>query len=169
VLTLNDIGCHDDIAETGATFSENAAIKSHYVYENYGLNCFGDDSGLEVDALDGAPGVWSARYAGEHGNHEANNAKLIKNLEGIANRSARFVTVISLVWEGREYFFEGTVEGIIRQECAGVKGFGYDPLFHPEGFDKTFAEMSLEEKNRLSHRAKAVEKLAEFLNNYASS
>ena len=165
LLTLNDIGCHDDIEETGLTFSENASVKSRYVYEKYGLNCFGDDSGLEVDALNGEPGVYSARYAGEHGNHGANIDKLLKNLEGISNRKARFVTVISLVWEGVEYFFEGTVEGYIRQEQAGTGGFGYDPVFEPAGFDITFAEMSLAEKNQLSHRAKAVEKLVEFLNN----
>jgi XTP/dITP diphosphohydrolase len=166
LLTLNDIGCHEDIEETGATFSENASIKSRYIYEKYGLNCFGDDSGLEVDVLNGEPGVYSARYAGEHGNHGANNDKLLKNLEGIENRAARFVTIIFLIWEGNEYFFEGTVEGTIRHERAGVQGFGYDPVFQPDGFDITFAEMSLEEKNQLSHRAKAVEKLVEFLNKF---
>jgi XTP/dITP diphosphohydrolase len=164
LLTLNDIGCHEDIEETGATFSENAAIKSRYIYEKYGLNCFGDDSGLEVEALDGKPGVYSARYACEHGNHGANIDKLLKNLEVIENRAARFVTIISLIWEGNEYFFEGTVEGTIRDKRTGVQGFGYDPVFQPNGFDITFAEMSLEEKNKLSHRAKAVEKLVEFLN-----
>lgn len=163
LLTLNDIGCREDIPETGATFSENASIKSRYVYEKYGLNCFGDDSGLEVEALNGEPGVYSARYAGEHGNHNANNVKLLKNLERIENRKARFVTVISLIWEGNEYFFEGAVEGAIRYERSGIQGFGYDPIFQPGGFNITFAEMSLEQKNKLSHRAKAVEKLVEFL------
>jgi XTP/dITP diphosphohydrolase len=166
LLTLNDIGCHEDIPETGATFSENASIKSSYVYEKYRLNCFGDDSGLEVEALDGEPGVYSARYAGEHGNHSANIDKLLKNLDGIANRRARFITIISLMWEGKEYFFEGTVEGTIRHKRTGAQGFGYDPVFQPNGFDITFAEMSLEEKNKLSHRAKAVEKLVEFLNKF---
>lgn len=166
LLTLNDIGCHEDIPERGVTFRENASIKSRYVYEKYGLNCFGDDSGLEVEALDREPGVYSARYAGEHGNHSANIDKLLKNLEGIENRAARFVTIISLIWEGKEYFFEGTVEGTIRSERTGVQGFGYDPVFQPTGFDITFAEMSLEEKNKLSHRAKAVEKLVEFLNKF---
>jgi len=166
LLTLNDIGCHEDIPERGVTFRENASIKSRYVYEKYGLNCFGDDSGLEVEALDREPGVYSARYAGEHGNHSANIDKLLKNLEGIENRAARFVTIISLIWEGKEYFFEGTVEGTIRYERTGVQGFGYDPVFQPTGFDITFAEMSLEEKNKLSHRAKAVEKLVEFLNKF---
>lgn len=166
LLTLNDIGCHEDIPETGVTFSENASIKSRYVYEKYGLNCFGDDSGLEVEVLNGEPGVYSARYAGEHGNHNANIDKLLKNLEDVKDRAARFVTIILLIWEGQEYFFEGTVEGIIRHERAGVQGFGYDPVFQPDGFDITFAEMSLEEKNKLSHRAKAVEKLVEFLNKF---
>ncbi|HWD88908.1 MAG TPA: RdgB/HAM1 family non-canonical purine NTP pyrophosphatase [Mucilaginibacter sp.] len=163
LLTLNDIGCTGDIEETGLTFSENASIKSLYVYEKYGVNCFGDDSGLEVEALNGEPGVYSARYAGEHGNHHANNIKLLENLAGIRNRKARFVTIISLLWEGSEYFFEGSVEGTIREGLAGKEGFGYDPLFQPAGFDITFAEMSLDEKNKLSHRGKAVEKLAEFL------
>jgi len=165
VLTLNDIGCTQDIEETGATFSENASIKSRYVYEQYGLNCFGDDSGLEVEALNGEPGVYSARYAGEHGNHHANNYKLLQSMAGFKNRKARFVTIISLMWEGSEYFFEGYVEGVIREERSGSEGFGYDPLFQPVGFDITFAEMSLEEKNKLSHRGKAVEKLVEFLKN----
>ncbi|HVS91219.1 MAG TPA: non-canonical purine NTP diphosphatase [Mucilaginibacter sp.] len=163
LLTLEDIGCRDDIEETGSTFRENASIKSHYVYEQYGLDCFGDDSGLEVEALDGKPGVYSARYAGKHGDHHANNDKLLAELEGAENRKARFKTVISLMWKGREYFFEGSVEGTIRHEKAGKEGFGYDPLFQPDGYDITFAEMSLAEKNKLSHRARAVEKLVEFL------
>ena len=163
LLTLDDIGCTEDIEETGLTFHENASIKSHYVYERYGLNCFGDDSGLEVEALNGEPGVYSARYAGEHGNHRANNYKLIENMAGLRNRRARFVSIISLMWEGSEYFFEGSVEGTIREELSGTEGFGYDPLFQPNGFDITFAEMTLEQKNKLSHRGKAVEKLVEFL------
>ncbi|MBS1526870.1 MAG: non-canonical purine NTP diphosphatase [Bacteroidetes bacterium] len=163
LLTLEDIGCRNDIEETGGTFSENASIKSHYVYERYGLDCFGDDSGLEVEALQGKPGVYSARYAGRHGDHAANNDKLLAELQGVENRRARFKTVISLMWKGREYFFEGTVEGTIRHQRAGKSGFGYDPLFQPEGYDITFAEMSLDEKNKLSHRARAVEKLVEFL------
>jgi XTP/dITP diphosphohydrolase len=164
LLTLDDIGCNEDIEETGSTFEENASIKSRYIFDEYCLNCFGDDSGLEVEALNGEPGVYSARYAGEYGNHAANIDKLLHKLKGVENRKARFITVISLMWNGAEHFFEGTVEGTIRHERTGTGGFGYDPVFQPDGFDITFAEMSLEEKNKLSHRAKAVEKLVEFLN-----
>jgi XTP/dITP diphosphohydrolase len=163
LLTLNDIGCHDDIEETGLTFVENASIKSNFIYHKYKLNCFGDDSGLEIDALNGEPGVFSARYAGEHGNHEANINKVLINLKNETNRRARFRTVISLIWEGKEHFFEGSVEGTIRQEKSGSEGFGYDPIFEPEGYNITFAEMTMEEKNRISHRAKAVEQLVAFL------
>ena len=163
LLTLNDIGCHDDIEETGLTFVENASIKSNFIYHKYKLNCFGDDSGLEIDALNSEPGVFSARYAGEHGNHEANINKVLINLKNETNRKARFRTVISLIWEGKEHFFEGTVEGTIRHEKSGSEGFGYDPIFEPEGYDITFAEMTMEEKNRISHRAKAVEQLVAFL------
>ena len=162
--SLTDIGCHDEIEENGTTFRENASIKSHYIFNKYKLNCFGDDSGLEIEALNNEPGVYSARYAGEHGNHEANISKALQNLEGIENRKARFVTVISLIWNGEEHFFEGTVNGTIRTEKSGAKGFGYDPVFEPEGYDTTFAEMTMEEKNRISHRAIAMEKLIAFLN-----
>jgi len=163
LLTLNDIGCTEDIEETGSTFEENAAIKSQYVYNKYHLNCFGDDSGLVIDGLNGEPGVYSARYAGEHGNHAANIKKVLAGLEGVENRKARFVTVISLMWEGREHVFEGTVEGTIRHETRGTGGFGYDPIFQPDGYDVTFAEMSMENKNKISHRARAMEKLIGFL------
>src|SRR6187402_780048 len=163
LLSLNDINCHDDIAETGTTFHENASIKSHYIYNKYHLNCFGDDSGLEIDALGGQPGVYSARYAGEHGNHAANNKKVLDALKLTENRSARFKTVIFLIWNGEEHFFEGTVEGSIRKEISGTQGFGYDPIFQPEGYAVTFAEMSLAEKNSISHRAKAMDKLLAFL------
>ncbi len=163
LLSLDNIGCYDDIAEAGTTFRENASIKSNYVYQKYHVNCFGDDSGLEIEALDGEPGVYSARYASKHGDHEASMDKVLAGLGTAENRKARFRTVISLVWEGNEHFFEGVVEGTIRNECAGVKGFGYDPIFQPDGYAITFAEMSLEEKNRISHRAKAVEKLVAFL------
>lgn len=163
LLTLNDIGCHDDIAETGLTFSENASIKSRFIYDKYHLNCFGDDSGLEVDALNLEPGVFSARYAGMHGDHDANIDKVLKKLGDAINRKARFRTVISLLWNGEEHFFEGTVDGTIRHERSGAKGFGYDPIFQPDGYDITFAEMTMQEKNAISHRAIAVEALIEFL------
>lgn len=165
LLTLEDIGCNEDIEETGLTFEENASIKSRYVYDNYQLNCFGDDSGLIIDALNGEPGIYSARYAGEHGNHAANIKKVLKNLEGIENRKARFKSVISLIWNEDEHFFEGIVEGTISKQPTGTEGFGYDPIFRPEGYDITFGEMSLEKKNQFSHRALAVEKLIKFLNN----
>jgi XTP/dITP diphosphohydrolase len=164
LLTLHDIGCYDDIEETGITFKANASIKSHHVYAEYKLNCFGDDSGLEIDALNGEPGVYSARYAGTHSNHAANISKVLDNLKDKTNRKARFRTVISLIWNGDEHFFEGTVEGNIRQELSGNGGFGYDPIFEPEGYDITFAEMSMEQKNAISHRAKAMEQLIAFLN-----
>lgn len=164
LLTLDDIGCTADIEETGVTFEENASIKSHYVYENYHLNCFGDDSGLIIDALNGEPGVYSARYAGGHGNHPANIKKVLEKLNVIENRKARFKSVISLIWDGAEHLFEGTVEGTIRHQPAGNGGFGYDPIFQPNGYDITFAEMSLEQKNQFSHRARAVEQLVLFLN-----
>jgi len=163
LLTLDDIGCYDDIAETGTTFSENAAIKSYYIYNKYNLNCFGDDSGLVIDALHGEPGVFSARYAGEHGNHDANITKVLQNLGDNPGRSARFITVISLIWEGTEYFFEGVIEGTIRHGRSGAEGFGYDPIFQPEGYNITFAEMSMDEKNKISHRAIAMDKLIAFL------
>jgi XTP/dITP diphosphohydrolase len=165
LLTLNDIGCFDDIEETGTTFKANASIKSRYIYKQYNLNCFGDDSGLEIDALNGDPGVYSARYAGEHGNHAANIKKVLDNMQGETNRKARFRTVISLMWNGEEYFFDGTVEGNIRTELSGTDGFGYDPIFEPDGYAITFAEMSMEQKNSISHRAKAMEQLIAFLSN----
>jgi XTP/dITP diphosphohydrolase len=163
LLSLDEVGCYDDIGETGTTFRENASIKSNHIYHKYHVNCFGDDSGLEIDALNGEPGVYSARYAGKQGDHEANIDKVLTRLGHAENRKARFRTVISLVWAGNEHFFEGNVEGTIRHERAGAKGFGYDPIFQPDGYAVTFAEMSLEEKNRISHRAKAVERLLAFL------
>jgi XTP/dITP diphosphohydrolase len=163
LLTLDDIGCTDDIEETGVTFNANASIKSRYIFNKYHQDCFGDDSGLEIDALNGDPGVYSARYAGTHGDHAANIAKVLANMQGQSNRTARFRTVISLIWQGKEHFFEGTVEGTIRHEITGNGGFGYDPIFQPEGYDITFAEMSMDEKNNISHRAKAMEKLIGFL------
>jgi XTP/dITP diphosphohydrolase len=166
LLTLEDIGCKEDIEETGSTFKENASIKSHYVYDKYHLNCFGDDSGLIVDTLNGEPGVYSARYAGEHGNHAANIAKVLDKLKCVENRKARFKTIISLIWNGNEHFFDGIVEGTIRHATTGSGGFGYDPIFQPDGYDITFAEMTMEAKNKISHRARAMEKLISFLNSH---
>jgi XTP/dITP diphosphohydrolase len=163
LLSLDDINCHTDIAETGTTFAANASIKSRFIYNEYGLNCFGDDSGLEIDALNNEPGVYSARYAGKHGDHEANMDKVLDKLQGHDNRKARFRTVISLLWNGEEHFFDGTVEGTIRTERSGSKGFGYDPIFQPDGYNITFAEMSMQQKNSISHRGRAVEQMVEFL------
>jgi XTP/dITP diphosphohydrolase len=163
LLSLDDIGCIEDIEETGATFHENASLKSRFIYNKYHVNCFGDDSGLEIEALNGEPGVFSARYAGEHGNHDANIDKTLAALKDITNRKANFRTVISLIWNGDEYFFEGVVNGTIRNERSGTQGFGYDPIFQPDGYTKTFAEMSLEEKNKISHRAIAMADLLDFL------
>jgi len=167
LLTLNDIGCLADIEEIGTTFKENASIKSRYVFEHYHMDCFGDDSGLEIDALNGEPGVYSARYSGQHGDHAANIAKVLAKMEGQTNRKARFKTVISLIWQGREYFFEGVVDGTITDKAVGNEGFGYDPVFQPEGYDITFAQMTMQEKNKISHRARAVEKLVAFLTSAA--
>ena len=165
LLCLKDIHCDTDIPETGGTLEENASIKSFFVYENYHLNVFADDTGLEVEALNGAPGVYSARYAGDEGHDsEANMKKLLENMKGQTNRKAQFRTVISLVLEGKEYLFEGVVKGEIINEKQGDSGFGYDPIFKPDGYEQTFAELGLEIKNRISHRALAVNKLCEFLN-----
>jgi len=168
LLSLDDIACAEEIAETGTTFRDNASIKSNYIYSRYHLNCFGDDSGLEIDALNGEPGVFSARYAGSHGDHAANIQKVLEKLGAATNRKARFRTVISLIWDGAEHFFEGTVEGSIRISISGTAGFGYDPIFQPDGYDITFAEMTLGQKNSISHRAKAVEKLLLFINSYTA-
>jgi len=165
ILSLDDIGCYDDIPEIGQTLRDNASIKSHHVHQKYKVNCFADDSGLEVDALDGQPGVHSARYCGRYGDHDANMNKLLRELGDNPNRKARFRTVISLMWNDEEHFFEGTVEGMIRHERAGTRGFGYDPVFQPDGYDITFAGMTLEQKNSISHRARAVDQLVAFLNN----
>jgi len=163
LLSLDDIGCVEDLAETGITFKENASLKSRFIYDKYHVNCFGDDSGLEIEALNGAPGVYSARYAGGHGNHAANIEKVLAQLNGLTNRKANFRTVISLLWEGEEHFFEGMVNGTIRNERSGTAGFGYDPIFQPDGYSVTFAEMSLADKNKISHRAIAMAKLLDFL------
>jgi XTP/dITP diphosphohydrolase len=163
VLSLQDLGFTGDIEETGKTFRENAEIKAKFISEKYKTDCFADDSGLEVEALNGAPGVYSARFAGEPKDDHANNELLLKKLEGKENRKANFKTVLALIQSGKTYFFEGNVPGMILKEYHGKSGFGYDPLFLPDGFDKSFAEMSLEEKNKISHRARAVNKLVDFL------
>ena len=161
IVSLAEIGCNEDIPETGATLQENARQKSAYVVEHYGQNCFADDTGLEVDALNGEPGVRSARYAeGTDHDSEPNMRKLLAKLEGKTDRTARFRTVII---DGVEHQFEGRVEGRIATEKHGTEGFGYDPVFIPEGYDKSFAELGEEIKNQISHRARAVKKLAEYL------
>lgn len=164
ILSLADIDCHDDIPETGDTLEENALLKARWIKEHYGYDCFADDTGLEVDALGGAPGVLSARYAGGAGHDsEANMKLLLKNLEGEKNRDARFRTVIALIKDGVEQTVVGTVEGSITEKPRGNTGFGYDPVFVPKGFDITFAEMSAHEKNAISHRGRATRKLMELL------
>ena len=164
ILSLNDINCHADIPETADTLEGNAALKAQYIYNNYGLNCFADDTGLEVEALDGAPGVYSARYAGGEGHDsEANMKKLLSEMKGKENRKARFRTAICLIEGGKEHLFEGIVNGEIIEERRGGEGFGYDPVFVPEGYSETFAEMGSDEKNKISHRARAVKKLCEYL------
>ncbi len=163
LVTPRQCGIEEEIPETAETLEGNASQKSHYLYEKTGLDCFADDTGLEVEALDGAPGVHSARYATDGHDFQANNRLLLKNLEGVENRRARFRTVISLIEQGEEHLFEGIVEGRIIDHESGREGFGYDPLFVPEGFDRTFAEMTAEEKNAVSHRGRAVRKLVAYL------
>ena len=165
ILSLNDINCHADIPETADTLQGNAALKAQYIYENYGLDCFADDTGLEVEALNGAPGIYSARYAGGEGHDsEANMKKLLSEMQDKDNRKARFRTVICLIEGGKEHFFEGIVNGSIIRERKGGAGFGYDPVFMPDGYSETFAEMGNDEKNKISHRARAVQKLCEYIN-----
>lgn len=164
ILSLADIGCNDDIPETGTTLEENSEIKARWVKEHYGYDCFADDTGLEVDALGGEPGVRSARYATDGHDSAANTALLLKNLSDKPDRHARFRTVISLIEGDSVATFTGEVRGEIIKEAAGSGGFGYDPVFRPEGWDRTFAEASAEEKNAISHRGRAVAKLIEYLN-----
>lgn len=164
VLTLDDIDFLDDIPETADTLQGNALIKARTIFEKTGLNCFADDTGLEVYALGNAPGVHSARFAGEQRSDDENISKLLQELDNKSDRKARFRTVIALILDGKEFLFEGIVEGEIRREATGMNGFGYDPVFSPENEKKTFAEMTLEEKNKMSHRARAFKKLTEFLN-----
>ncbi len=177
VLSLEDIGCHEDIPETGTTLEENALQKADYVATKYGISCFADDTGLEVEALDGEPGIYSARYAAMDSNHlshdsEANMAKLLFKLGENNNRRARFRTIIALV-ELKEdvctrHFFQGIVNGEITRKRSGCEGFGYDPIFRPDGYDKTFAELGAEIKNKISHRARATQELAEYLTEHQS-
>lgn len=163
VLSLSDIQSHDEIEESGATLKENALIKAQFIKNHYGFDCFADDTGLEVEALHGAPGVYSARYAGEGCNPMDNMKKLVQTLEGEKNRAACFRTVIALLLNGKTYFFEGEIRGKIIPEKRGNAGFGYDPIFVPDGYDKTFAELGDDIKNRISHRALATQKLVDFL------
>lgn len=170
VVGLADIGCTEDIPETADTLEGNALQKARYVKEHYGLDCFADDTGLEVEALGGAPGVHTARYAelaGEGDSHssDANMRLLLRKLEKYNNRNARFRTVIALLYQGEEYLFEGVCEGTILTERHGTEGFGYDPVFQPKGYDRCFAQMTADEKNAISHRGRATQKLAEFLKN----
>lgn len=163
VLSLDDIGCYDDIPETSPTLEGNALQKARYIYEKYGLDCLADDTGLEVDVLGGAPGVHSARYATDGHDAAANMALLLANMVGKKERTARFRTVMALILGGKEYTFEGKVEGEILSEPHGTEGFGYDPVFRPLGFDTTFAQMSLADKNAISHRGAATRALVDFL------
>ena len=176
VLSLADIGCHEDIPETANTIEGNALLKAQYVYDHYHLSCFADDTGLEVDALGGAPGIYSARYAGEGHDSEANMRKLLRELGENNNRKARFRTVIALIekedgqsdssnLEQNTVCFEGIIEGQIIREKRGKEGFGYDPIFQPNGYNETFAQLGAEIKNHISHRARAVQKLADYLKN----
>ena len=164
ILSLKDINCFEEIPETSDTIKGNASQKSYYIYDKFGIDCFADDTGLEIEALDGRPGVYSARYAGEEHNFEKNMNKVLAEMNGITNRKARFKTVISLILNGEERFFEGIINGLILTEKRGQEGFGYDPIFQPNGYDLTFAEMPLEEKNKISHRAIAVRNLINYLN-----
>lgn len=163
VISLDDIHFSEEIEETADTLKDNALLKARHIAKKFGMNVFADDSGLEVDALDGAPGVYSARYAGPEHNAEKNMNKLLKALESEINRKAAFKTVIALVLNDEEHIFDGVIEGEITTEKHGSSGFGYDPIFKPLGYNETFAQMNAEEKNRISHRARAVHKLVDFL------
>lgn len=163
ILSLNDINCFEDIPETADTLEGNALLKARFVKEKYGYDCFADDTGLEIEALNNAPGVYSARYAGEQKSAQDNMQKVLTELQSASNRKARFRTVVALILEDQEYLFEGKVQGEIKTTESGNGGFGYDPIFQPEGYACTFAELSAGEKNRISHRGLAVQKLIEFL------
>lgn len=163
LLSMKDINCQTDIPETADTLEGNALLKARFIFENYQMDCFADDTGLEVEALNGAPGVYSARYAGDGHNSEANMKKLLRDMEGVENRKARFRTVFALIVDGKEHLFEGIVKGEIIKTRRGTSGFGYDPIFIPEGYTQTFAEMGNDLKNKISHRALATNKLCRFL------
>lgn len=163
ILSLEEIGCFEEILETENTLEGNAKLKADYITEKYGYDCFADDTGLEVDTLNGDPGVYSARYAGENVTYADNVNKLLLELKGEINRKAQFKTVIALNINGNQYFFEGLCKGEILENKQGIEGFGYDPIFKPDGFGKSFAQMSLEEKGRISHRGLAIKKLIKFL------
>lgn len=163
ILSLSDIGFDEDIAETESTLEGNALLKAHAIYDKFGYNVFSDDTGLEIDALNGEPGVYSARYAGEDGNAEANMIKVLKGLQGEKVRDAKFRTAIALILNGEEFLFEGQVKGYILEEKQGEQGFGYDPIFQPIGYKESFAELPLSIKNKISHRGLAVQKLVAFL------
>ncbi|AOW09696.1 non-canonical purine NTP diphosphatase [Flavobacterium gilvum] len=163
IISLETIGCHEEIPETADTIEGNAIMKANYVTEKYGYDCFADDTGLEVEALNGEPGVYSARYAGEQKSAEDNMDKLLANLENKANRNAQFKTIIALNLKGKQHLFTGIAKGEITLERSGSQGFGYDPIFRPEGYQETFAQLSLETKNAISHRGKATRELIEFL------
>lgn len=165
LLTPADYGITEDIPETSPTIEGNALQKARYIYERTGADCFADDTGLEIEALGGEPGVYSARYAGESKSSEDNINLVLKKMNGTENRKARFITVIALIYGGKEYLFEGVINGTITTERHGTEGFGYDPVFLPDGYDRTFAEMTLEEKNPISHRGRAIAKLIAFLKN----
>ena len=163
LLSMKDIHCHADIPETADTLEGNALLKARYIFENYNMDCFADDTGLKVEALNGAPGVYSARYAGDAHNSEANMRKLLQVMEGIENRKAQFRTVFALIINGKEHLFEGIVKGEITKHRCGSSGFGYDPVFIPEGYTQTYAEMGNTLKNKISHRGLATNKLCNFL------
>ncbi|WP_070137880.1 non-canonical purine NTP diphosphatase [Crocinitomix algicola] len=163
IKTLSEINCQDDIPETAPTLEGNAILKSNYVVEHFQVDCFADDTGLEVEALKGEPGVLSARYAGLQKDSNDNMDLLLERLKGQTNRKARFRTVISLVVNGESHLFEGIAEGVITESKSGSEGFGYDPIFQPNGYEQTFSEMTLTEKNKISHRGKAIQKLVDFL------
>ena len=164
LLSLKDIGCFEEIEETENTLEGNAKLKADYITQKYGFDCFADDTGLEVEALDGKPGVYSARYAGEHGNAEKNMEKLLIELQNKSSRKAKFRTIIALNLRNKQYLFEGICDGKILNEKTGIKGFGYDPIFKPSNASCSFAEMSSEEKNIISHRGIAIQELVQFLN-----